>query len=383
MQENRPLEALQGFESLVRAGVLQPATLAQFHAITGDLPGAEALAHAPGGHGTAPPLPFDCSALEAVPAIDAIVSLAADAHVTMVNENHVMPLQRAFSSLLVSALAPHGYSRFGAETFVGNVDGHVGRNGRPSAGIGMYAADPVFGQLVRSALGAGYTLFAYEQTAEQESFAAQAPSAGAAREQTQAANIARVIAAHPNARLYVHAGGEHVRKDAGGAGGIPRMAYRLWRLTGIEPVSVDLIGGAPSGARVLQSALYRGIERCGRIDAPVAFRKADGSYVARAGHDVTVFFPHTHYRGSRAEWLVTLLDRQLRTIRIAPEPVRTLLRAFSVGDAETAIPIDQILVPPGAASATLAIPAGRHRIVREWADGRSVVIGAMHTGAGG
>ena len=110
---------------------------------------------------------------------------------------------------------------------------------------------------------------------------------------------------------------------------------------------------------------------------PVVLRSADGRHLARKGYDVTVFFPHVDYRTSRPDWLQGLLDRRLVAIRLDADAERTLVRAFRPGDPPDAVAIDQMLVPAEAVSVTLAIPTGRHWLLREWPDGRQIRLGEV------
>jgi hypothetical protein len=379
--ENRPLKALAMMEAMTRTGGMHTSTLAQFHAITGDLIAAEALAYAAVPQDSAPVAePVDCHAWQRVPAFEAIEALAGDARVVMINESHFVPLHRAFSRGVVMRLRSLGFTHFGAETFVPDVAERVQAHRTAVSTMGVYSTDPVFGDLLRTALSNEYTLFPYEQTPSQHLNGVDPAVQRAMREQAQAGNIYRVLRSTADARLIIHAGGGHASEDPG-TKSQPMMAYRFKALSGIDPVTVDQIGGTPISARKLQGALYRGVERCGAIVEPVVLRGDDGRLLARDGYDVTVFYPHVDYRTSRPDWLQTLLGRRLRTIRLEAHEQRTLVRAFRPDDPSDAIAVDQMLVPPDAVSVTLALPPGSHRLLREWDDGRQVLLGIIDVDA--
>src|SRR3546814_6912581 len=52
-------------------------------------------------------------------------------------------------------------------------------------------------------------------------------------------------------------------------------------------------------------------------------------------------------------------------IKLKAQSVRTLLRAFKKDEPVGSIAMDQVLVPSDADSATLMLPTGRYRIVRQ------------------
>lgn len=376
-ERNSPLKALATFESLTRSGWMHTSVLAQFHSIGGDLIGAEALAHAARAQDVAPPIAaLDCALYESMPAIESIVDLAQNRSAIMINESHHVPLHRAFSTSLIAELRDIGFTHFGAETFVENLYDHFEDGGAPSTEMGLYSVEPIFGDLVRRAIALGFVLFSYEQKAQQQFPGQDRLLARAVREQSQAANIKKIFDTDPGARVYVHAGGAHNRKDSAGDDGIPWMAFRFKSLTGIDPLSVDL-AGTPSSALKLQGPLYRAVERCGSIVEPAVLKARDGGYLARPGYDVTVFFPHVDYSMGRADWLVTMLDRRIVAIQLDPEAERTLVRAFVEGEPPNAVSMDQILVPPTVDRAILAVPVGRYRLIREWEDERTVHLGTL------
>lgn len=243
--------------------------------------------------------------------------------------------------------------------------------------LGAYTTEPVFGDLVRQSLRLDYTLFAYEQRPDQLPEGLDQETARAVREQAQAANIKKLLDENPQARLIVHAGGSHISKLASEQSS-PMMAYRFMKLSGIEPVSIDQTGGTPSSARKFQSAVYRGVERCGQIRFPMVMVDPEGQYLAREGYDVTVFFPHADYSiGGRPDWLESMTMRRFLTINIQPDNERTLIRAFVEGEPANAVAMDHMLALPNADQVTLALPVGQYRLIREWNDGRDVHIGLL------
>lgn len=379
-EDNRPLKALAHFEALTRTGWLHTNTLAQFHAISGDLIGAEALAYASMAQDTAEPAQsVDCDAYRRVPAVPAILDMVRSARVVMINEGHHVPMHRAFSATLLDGLRELGFNAFGAETFVPEVGDRVEQYRTPVIELGPYSVEPVFGELVRRAIALEYVLFPYEWTTEQRLAVADPSLARAAREQSQAANLHRYLTARPGVRAFIHAGGGHVRKDVPDDG-LPMMAYRFKQLSGIDPVSINQVGGTPSPALKWQNPLYRGVERCGVIDEAIVLVAEDGSHLAHEGYDMTVFFPHVSYADSRPDWMQTMLGRRGYQLGLAVDEERSLVRAFDERDPPNAVAVDQMLVPPMQDRVVLSLPPGRYRLSREWNDGRAAALGVWFIG---
>lgn len=376
-ENNAPLAALNRLEGLTRSGWLHSSVLGQFHTVLGDLIGAEALFYASVPQDLAEPsLRILCEEYDAVPAVPELARATRGEGVVFINESHHVPLHRAFAMRLMGSLNPEGVAVFAAETFSSKVKYWPESKRYPSIEMGVYVVEPMFGDLIRTALAKGYFLAPFEQTAEQLQPDLPNDIQRAVREQSQAGNLAQVYTSFDPALLLVLSGGGHIRKRVIG-NELPMMAYRFTHLTGAVPFSIDQVGGTPSTALKLQSPLYRGFESCGEITQPTVYRKASGELFARDGYDVTVFFPHQDFSRNRASWLVELANRQLRTYEIEADPERTLVRAFVADEPEDAVPADQILVAPSQKLVTLALASGRYRLVREWKDGANERIGEI------
>jgi hypothetical protein len=104
---------------------------------------------------------------------------------------------------------------------------------------GVYLRQPDLRALADHALALGWTLVPYEDAAAGGSYREDGSidwSAVNAREEGQASNLA---AALPGAPVLVWCGMGHLRKVARRE--MTPMAARFWRLTGIEPFSIDQV----------------------------------------------------------------------------------------------------------------------------------------------
>lgn len=163
-----------------------------------------------------------------VDAADAIARLARERRVVIVNEAHHVPQTRVLLLELLPRLRKLGFTDYAAETLDSNAGTAIAQRGYAVRKDGVYAREPVFGQLLRTVAKLGYRIDSYEATATKSI---------QERETTQAINLAKLLSDHPDARLIIHVGYTHVR-----VGKTPErtpMAAELKRLAGIDPLTID------------------------------------------------------------------------------------------------------------------------------------------------
>ncbi|RCS31073.1 hypothetical protein DEO45_04860 [Rhodanobacter denitrificans] len=167
---------------------------------------------------------------KAADAAEVIARLASNRRLVLVNEAHHDAHTRLLTLALLPRLRALGFDYFAVEALSGKDDRLVQR-GYPVKESGtMYLHEPVYGEIVRTAIKLGFTLVAYDADA----------GATQDREAAQANNLYReVFARDPHAKLFVHAGYAHIDKARGRLGKAQPMAMYLQRLSGIEPLSID------------------------------------------------------------------------------------------------------------------------------------------------
>jgi hypothetical protein len=173
------------------------------------------------------------SAFRPVNTASAIKTLAGKSRVLLINESHSKVETRASILDMLPVLKRAGYTHLALEALApadqgtGLRDSDLAARGYviddPKAGF--YLREPVYAQLIRSALAEGFSLVAYEShDTDHEK-----------REDEQARRLARWLREHPGERLVVLAGYSHIWKRDGW------MAERLAKLTGTSPVSLDQV----------------------------------------------------------------------------------------------------------------------------------------------
>jgi hypothetical protein len=320
------------------------------------------------------PLPPDADAAElaaferatAQSAIEQIVQRARDRRIVIINEAHDSPRDRAFILEVAEALRPLGFTHYAAETLtnfspeIANAEmSWLEQSGYPRRSSGTYSIDPMFAFLLRRVLALGYRPVAYEIVPSPEFFAAAMNERIALREQAQAENLARAMAAAgPDAKFLVHVGYSHAGERPLPPGDQLWMAGRLAALTGQDPLTIDQTtlaetAGWPQG-RALHAVLASG------LDGPSIFVK-DGAPVMAGmfgrAVDLQVVHPRVTTLAGRPDWLA-------RTGRLAipipqellPGEGRRLVQAFADGEADDAIPLDQALVTADREAPVIYVP---------------------------
>ncbi len=137
-------------------------------------------------------------------ALAAIVAAARDRQIVILNEAHYAPRHRAFSTLLAMALRQQGFEYLAVETLDNRTPGvseALQVRGYPLAEDGYYSKDPVFGDLLRRGLAAGFRVVSYEFTAFDADYEKlDGIQKQARRESGQAQNLLEKILAEIRAR---------------------------------------------------------------------------------------------------------------------------------------------------------------------------------------
>lgn len=165
------------------------------------------------------------AAYQPVPATDYISNEAKKTRLLIINEAHHIPRHRAFVETLLPDLYKLGYNFLGIET-LGYRDTSLLQRKYPILISGTYSKEPCFGNFIRTAIQATYTLFPYEAKGE---------VTGKEREIAQAENIKKIMDEHPESKFLIYCGFDHAVEDSTNTPWILAMAGRLKSLTGIKP----------------------------------------------------------------------------------------------------------------------------------------------------
>lgn len=300
----------------------------------------------------------------AVDAATRIADLARTRHIVMVNEAHHVAQTRLLTLALLPRLRALGFTHFAAEA-LDEHDRDLNERGYPTLGSGTYVREPLYGEIIRTALRLGFIVVPYESAN---------PHADAdTREQEQARNLmTRVFDTQREARLFVHAGYAHVHKHPGHLFSADPMALHLQRMSGMDVLSIDQTTFRPdSPSREYPD--YRALVQRFALHAPsvlVANRDAAPWSLEPGYYDVSVVLPPpNHLIVGRPDWLTLGGAREPIAIDldVQPEHLPCVLEARYAAESDKAIPADRVLIEQRpieqrAVQAVLFLRPGSYRI---------------------
>lgn len=332
--------------------------------------GAPQLTH------SAQPLP-DTSTARAEPAAEIIANLARSRRIVMLNEAHHAAQTRLLTLQLLPRLRKLGFNYFAAEA-LDEKDRDLQSRGYPVHDSGTYVREPIYAELIRSAIRLGYHVVAYDTT--------RLDSDPAQREQDQADHLRRrVFDRDPGARLFVHAGYAHVDKRADYFY-TDTLAMRLKHDTGFNPLTIDqtLLREMAPG---LEYAGYRTlVQRFDPHGPTVLVMRSSGAAWSLEPeiYDVSVLLPPTRLLDGRPSWLT--LGGQRRPVSVAENLPRLglpfLIEARYADESADAVPADREMIVTDKPPPPLFLRPGDYRLDVLGAKGRRRPLRRLHVPAG-
>ena len=296
---------------------------------------------------------------------------AKNERVIMINEAYSKPVHRAFTLSLLTELYRQGF-RYLAMEMLNNNQTHS--LARLTMHTGYYTAEPIAGELVRTALSLGYTLVSYEDTAAAHHTANQ-------RDSVQAQHIYQVIRKDPAAKILVHAEYAHISKKGSADGYIP-MGLAFKNISGIDPLTIDQTDMSEEGNFGYGRALYQAYMQKYPLKTPsVALINNEPVNVTNNDlYDLAVIHPPASYLDGRPSWLTLDGVRQPFYIKpVAPTPVGIslgatksafLVQAYYRSEMENnenkpwqLVPADQSYIPSSRKAYLLYLKKGKYTIL--------------------
>ncbi len=318
----------------------------------------------------------DPADFHAVNAAEAIAELAGERRIVMLNEAHHVAQTRLLTLALLPRLRELGFTHFAAED-LDERDVDLAARSYPVVASGTYVHEPLYGEIIRTALRLGFIVVPYDST--------HGESDPVVREEEQARHLVeRVFRAAPNARLLVHAGYAHVHKRADYFY-TATLAMRLRRMTGFDPLSIDqtLLRPIEPGR---EYADYRELLRRFPItEASVLLRDA----APRAWslepqvYDVSVLLPPpTREIAGRPDWLDLGGERMpvLIDLDLSSTQLPCLIEARYAAEDTAAIPADRLLLEHAGDKPALFLRRGNYRLDTLCSAGQGVAGRALHVG---
>jgi hypothetical protein len=221
-----------------------------------------------------------------VNAADAVVDMAANRHIVMVNEAHHDAHTRELTLALLPRLRALGFRYFAAEA-LDDKDPNLEQRGYANEGTGSeYLLEPLYGEIIRQAIKLGYIIVPYDVN----------PNSSVDRDTVEARTLyEKVFAKDPQAKLFVHAGYSHIDKTGGYLGeNIKPMAMQLKNLSGYDPLCVDQVQFRDVAVGGLDFGFYDKVQLEFSPHEPTALRKMDSDTYWTSDphlHDISVILP--------------------------------------------------------------------------------------------
>lgn len=310
-------------------------------------------------------------------AVATIARLAAHEQVVMINEEHRMPRHRTLTLQLLGPLYRLGFRYLAVETLSSDT-GWI-KAGCPLLQSGTYSRDPIFGELLRTAIAMGYTLVPYDVTTRPEGYQQMnSIQRQMYREETQARNIlSRTIEHNPSAKIIVHGGRDHLaevyewQQVGSDSFAVGMMAGAFKHFSGINPLTIDQLRHAEHSDSAYSSVVFN-LLRGKQLASPLVVlqNKKSGSFLRDRGrlYDLTVVPAPTRFIQGRPQWLLELPGRKTLKVKLnryqpVDDSTYYLLQAIYAGeDASLAVPADQVAYRKGTAALLLAIKPGLYTI---------------------
>jgi hypothetical protein len=229
------------------------------------------------------------------PAADVILEMAKSRKAVFFNEAHSAPITRTLTIELLAKLREEGFNYFAAETLY-DTDRDLQKRGYPTAKSGFYVDEPLYGEMVRTALKLGYKVVSYD---------VENAGVGDARERAGADSLySQVFKKDPNARLVVNAGFAHVQKSGKYLGG-SSMAEFFRKISDIDPLTVEQTMLMQHARPDQDHPFYRAVMQAQHPQEPSVFVAPDGKTwtLKPDKYDMSVFFPQYDVVKQRPNWL--------------------------------------------------------------------------------
>lgn len=344
-------------EAQLQEQKLRSSQAATLYSFLGDYHNANHLSELPVSWGVDS---FTCDQCKIVDALPRIVQWAEEHQIVIISENHQKPQHRIFANEIIQALKENGFAHLGLETF-GNVansvellDEKLEERGYPlnSPFTGTYTMEPNMGEVVRDAIGADYSLFAYERSEKIK---------GKDRDEIQADNVIRYMKEHPGEKIILLCGFHHAVESA-----LPKRGKSYWLAkyikdkTGIDPFTIYQDNFTEKFIENEHPILSAGLS----ITVPSVFVNESNELIRVSPHvDLEIIHPKTYYVNGRPHWQYANNTKKPVAIKLDNDEIKlpVIVSAYPV-DEINSVPVDQIEIKHKNVKKDLVLRPGKYRI---------------------
>jgi hypothetical protein len=318
----------------------------------------------------------------AEPALAAVLALARDRRVVLVDDQRFVGQSRAFLCGLVDGLADLGFTHLALEAFDSAGLETLAAGGPPRLDQALALRDPLLAHVVARAEARGLVLFAHDRVHRSVPTIrgiADRSLREAYRAECAALHVADLLAADPNARILVQT--SHAGLDETAGERLVPLAARIAREARLDPLTVATsVHGERADPTATSAAFALALERGSFAGQPIVFVDGDGAPWSSGGADVDVLLPPADLAADgRPDWLgvggrravafeAAALGLEAPTTGAAGvAPVLVLARR--AGAADDRVAQDQCVWWRDTRAMRLFLAPGRHEVVVVAADG--------------
>ncbi|MEO6902645.1 MAG: hypothetical protein ABI315_05775 [Bacteroidia bacterium] len=283
-----------------------------------------------------------------------IIEQAQKTSLLIINEAHHQPCHRVFVESLLKDLYKAGYRYIGFET-LGRKDSLLNKRKYPIETTGYYSNEPSFGNLIRSSLLLGYTIFPYE---------ANNNANGKQREIEEANNIkAYMDKANNSGKYIIFCGFDHVIEDSTQNDWELAMAGRLKALTGINPLTIDQVQLTETSNPDFDNP-YR---RLVTVDYPAVLIDSLGNTFNKVNKtksiDLNLYHPDTKYQKGRPDWLFRVNYKPYNIVSKITIDFPCIAYAYIKSEKLEGVPVDIISLDKKDLDKCLILPDNRKFVI--------------------
>lgn len=281
---------------------------------------------------------------------DYIVERSKKEELIIINEAHHNPMHRRFTTSLLKDLYRHGYRYLGLEAIA---DSLINERNYATKESGYYTNEPEFGNMIYEARQLGFIIFGYE---------AEEGKNGKEREMEQARNIQQFMQQHPDGKIIIHCGFDHVFEGEVRSWE-KAMAGRLKEYTGIDPFTIDQVKFSERSSPGLSHYF---LNTTGKKEAFVLIDVQKNVFRGMAvppQTDLAVIHPLTLYKRARPHWRTRNRKAYCLPGYILSGktyPIQVL--AYRYGEEEKGIPADIIELKNATDKTPLYLSKGKYTL---------------------
>ena len=290
--------------------------------------------------------------VKAIPLSEVMDSIIQNNRVIMMNEMHFNPHNRAFVISWLEKCYQNGYRYLAAETLRASDTLLNQRRTVLRGETGWYSDEPVFGDLLRTALHMGYTLVPYE-----------GDGFGVDREVNQAKNLVKnILDKDPDAKFLLLGGFGHIADRNGWYA----MGRYFKEQSGIDPFTMSCIffDDPYWEADSLQTVYYDLIDAMPNREPILFYDTVKHIYPCTSGMDVTCCLPRTRFiEDNIPDWklyngkVLYTINRRFIKKNGFPEGC---VSAFLKSEGEPCVPVDQYMYGKDESEFKLALYKGEY-----------------------